>query len=596
MRVPGHVILLGRLRRRRAIGNLKLLLTYLRRYRARLAIGLTSMLLATVFSRLIPWLLKLAIDGLKAGEPLGHIVQIAAGMVVAAAFGALFLYLQRWLLISTSRRVEYDVRRDLFAHMQRQDLSFFGGRKTGDLMAHFTNDLSAVRDVAGPGIMYAATMTTMLVTSIALMLAINPILTLVAFAPYPIITVVTFFFGRAMYRRSRRVQDLFGDLSARVQEDLGGIRVTRAYVQEENSARNFETLSRAYLQANMDVARLRGVFFAAMNALAGTGLVLALLVGGRQVMAGTITLGGLVAFSAYLAELTWPVIAVGWVIGMLQRGASAVGRINRVLESQPAIISGQLHDRPLPRVRFDHVTFRYPGADEDALRDITFALSPGETLGIVGRTGSGKSTILKLLLRFYDPTDGRILLDDADLRERDLDQVRAIVGYTPQDGFLFSRTIAKNIAYGVTHADEKSIRRAAERVRLHDEITGFANAYESLVGERGITLSGGQRQRASLARALITEPELLLLDDTLSSVDAEKETEILDELRDFMVQRTCIVVSHRISAVRHADLILVLEDGKLTESGRHEELLENGGLYARLHERQRLAAEIEGTA
>ncbi len=551
------------------------------------------MLLATGLSRTIPWLLKLAIDSLKAGAPLRHVAILALGMIAAGAVGGLLFYFERWLIIGASRHLEYDLRSDLFAHVQRLDLGFLGQRKTGDLMAHFTNDLNALRDVAGPGLMYAATMTTALLTSIALMIVISPFLTLVAFAPYPLVSVITFFFSRSMHTRSRRVQDLFGNISSRVQEDLAGVRIIRAYDQAENCARNFRRLNTSYLVANMSLARLRGSFFAAMGTLAGAGLAIALLVGGREVMRGHLSLGALVAFSAYLAELIWPVIAIGFVIGMLQRGASAAARIDEVMRVAPAVVSGPVRGRPAPRVRFENVSFHYPGVTREALRGVSFALEPGQTLGIVGRTGSGKSTVLKLVLRFYDVSAGRILIDGVDIRERDLAQLRGIIGYAPQDSFLFSRTIAANVAYGTPEAPRERIVEAAERVRFRDEIEKFPSGFDALVGERGVTLSGGQRQRTSLARALLLEPDLLLLDDTLSSVDAVIEEQILSQLRAYIIARTAIIVSHRISAVQHADTILVLEDGRVTDAGDHHALLQRGGLYARLHERQRLAAEIE---
>jgi ATP-binding cassette subfamily B protein len=554
------------------------------------------MLLSTACLRTIPWLLKIAIDGFK-GQTLGSELRwLILAMVAAAAVGAFFLYAQRWLLIGTSRRIEYDLRNQLFSHVQRLDLGFFGQKPTGDLLSHFTNDLNALRDVAGPGIMYAGSMSTALVTSLALMIALDPLLTLVAFAPYPFITWVTVRFGREMHKRSRRVQDLFGTISSRVQEDLSGVRVIRAFGRAESCRERFRDLSSSYFAANMSVARLRGGFFAAMSALAGSGLAIALLIGGGQVIRGTLSLGSLVAFTAYLSELIWPVIAVGFVIGTLQRGASAAARLNGVLSRSSAISPGTLKRRPVPRIRFESVSFRYPSAEHDSLSDISFHVEPGEMIGIVGRTGAGKSTVLKLLLRFYDPSGGRVVLDDADLRDYDISVIREIISYAPQDSFLFSRSVGKNIAYGAPSASDVEVQRVAGRAQLTDEVERFPKGFNTLVGERGITLSGGQRQRVSMARALLRQSDLLVLDDTLSSVDAEMETRILRELVEYRRDRTAMIVSHRTSAVQDADRILVLDAGRVVEEGTHEALIERGGLYARIHERQRLSDALEDSA
>lgn len=575
------------------IRNLAVLIPYLKEQRRPIAWGFACLLLAIGFSRLVPWCLKLAIDSL-AVEQAGPATLAWAGVMAGCALaGGLFLYLQRWLIIGASREVEYRLRTDLFEHVQGLDLAFFRGQRAGDLMARFTNDLGAVRDVAGPGLMYAGQMSVSLAASISLMLALDPLLTLAAFLPYPLISWITYLYARSAYRLSLRVQELFGELSSRVQEDLAGVRVLRVHGREQSSAAAFDLLGRNYLEANLAVARLRARFLSALSALAGSGLAIALLVGGNGVIRGELSLGALVAFTAYLAELTWPVIAVGWVLGLIQRGAGAMARLQELLAARPAIASGSHGTIEAPRLEFDRVSFRYPGSEQYALEQVSFTLEPGQVLGVVGRTGSGKSTLLGLIVRFYDPTAGRILLDGREIRELDLGCLRAQLGYAPQEGFLFSRTIAENLAYGRPDAARPELELAARRAGLGADLAAFPDGLETRVGERGITLSGGQRQRLSLARALLLDPRLLLLDDTLSSVDAETEERILAELRAYLPGRTAIIVSHRVSAVRAATSILVLDRGRVAEMGSHAELLAAGGLYARLHERQRLAARLE---
>lgn len=557
-------------------------------------------LLANAFSLAPPYLIKRAIDSLSAAEVArGEVVVFASLIVITAVLGGAARYGMRELLNGTSRRVEYDLGNDLFRHLVRLDAAYFNRTPTGDLMSRMTNDLSAVRMAAGPAYMYLANTAVGTAISLSFMVWISPRLTLLTMIPMLALPPVTIGFGRVIHRRFEKIQEQLSRLSTLAQENLAGMRIVKAYVQEGDQTERFAVLSKGYLDRNMELAKVSGLFHPLLTLLSGLAIVLAFLIGGRMAMRGEISVGDFVAFSLYLGALTWPMIALGWVVNLFQRGAASMGRINRVLATEPAI-----QDPPEPvtlaEVRGDiemrGVSFRYPGTEREVLHDVSFRAPAGSLLAIVGATGSGKSTLVHLLSRLYDPTEGEVLLDGVPLPQLSLAQLRTAIGVVPQEAFLFSDTIRENLSMGVEGDDDgvlERIRSAAAVAQLDETIQGFPAAYDTMLGERGVNLSGGQKQRATLARAIAREPRLLILDDALSAVDTHTEAEILSGLRDIFRDRTSVVVSHRVSAVMGADLILVLEDGRLVESGTHAELLQRGGSYATLLHRQLLADELE---
>ena len=540
-------------------------------------------------------------------EKLGRYAVALFGIALAAG---VFKFWMRQAVIGISRHVEYDLRNDLFAHLQKQPLQYFQHARTGEIMSRATNDMAAVRMMLGPGLMYLVNTTVVALVSIGFMFAISPRLTLYSLLPLPVVSLAVWIVGERIHRRFEDIQAHFATLSARVQENLSGVRVVRAFAREAEELEDFGSLNREYLRKNLDLVSTSGFLNPALAFLSGLAALLALYLGGRQVVAGRITLGEFVAFTVYLGMLNWPMVALGWVINLFQRGLASYRRILEILDTPPAIASPPSRiaagsgaggpARPAAEVgrgeiEFRRLTFSYPGTRRPALRDVSFTVPAGRTVAIVGRTGSGKSTLLALLPRLFDPPPGTVLIDGCDVRSFDLHVLRSRIAAAPQDAFLFSATLAENIAYGVEQAGAEMIERAARTAGLDDDVSTFPNGFATRGGERGITLSGGQKQRTTIARAVLRDAPILLLDDCLSSVDTQTEEVILRALRGEMARRTTLLVSHRVSTVREADQIVVLDDGAVVERGTHETLLAREGHYAALCRQQQIEEELEAS-
>jgi len=590
------------------MGELRAILPYFRPYLRSLYWGVVLVFFANLFQMAGPYLIKLALDGMEDTDPDASAARIAtyAGLIVATAFvGGAARYGMRELLNGMSRRIECDLRDDFFVHLLRLDATFYGSTRTGDLMSRATNDTLAVRMAVGPAVMYTANTIVGFVFSLSFMLWISPRLTLYAIVPMIVLPPIVLGFGRIIHRRFEQIQEQFSSLSTFVQENLTGVRIVRAYTQEAEQARQFDVFNEEYRRKNMSLVLSAGAFHPILMLISGIALVLATWLGALEVIAGAMTKGDFVAFGFYLVMLIWPMIALGWVVNLYQRGAASMGRLNEILAVKPAV-GVPLEPISLAAARggieFRNVSFSYPNTQREVLDAISFVVEPEATVAIVGPTGSGKSTLVALLARQYDPTGGEILLDGVKLTDVDPAELRLRIGMVPQDPFLFSASIADNVGLGLdsdepllTESGEPSdvIAAATSVAQLAEQIEGFPKGYGTMLGERGINLSGGQKQRATLARALARDPLILVLDDALSAVDTHTEAKILDDLRSVMKRRTSFIISHRVSAVMHADEILVLDDGALVERGTHVELINARGTYARLLRRQMLEEDLE---
>ena len=576
------------------------LIPYVNRYRRAFVLGFVCVVATTAFQLLGPWVLKYAIDDLYTGVTQRKLVLYAALLLGVAIVRGIFLFLMRRIIIGASRDIEYDMRNDFFARLAQQPLGYYQARRTGDLMSRATNDLNAVRMMIGPAIMYSASTILVFAVAIVLMLSIDVRLTLIALIPLPFVTVAVRYFGTAIHQRFEQIQEQLSEVSATVQEALSGVRVVRAYRQEAHEEARFRRANEEYFRRNKVLIRLQGVFFPSMTLFLGFGSMLVLWLGSREVIRNSITLGEFVAFNGYLVMLAWPMIAFGWVTNMLQRGLASWGRMLDVLQHLPAIDDAAV--TPAGRaaaldgaIEFRDLTFTYPGSDRPVLEHVSLRIEPGQTVALVGGTGSGKSTLINLLPRMHEPPPGTVLIGGVDVREIPLSRLRGAIGFVPQEPFLFSDTIAENVSFGLPSTLDERVTAAAGVSRLDKDVEGFPRGYETTVGERGITLSGGQKQRTALARAVAIDPQILVLDDSLSAVDTYTEEEILSRLRGVMRQRTAILVSHRISTVRDADQIFVLANGRVAERGTHDALVAGDGLYAAMYKRQLLEEELQAS-
>jgi ATP-binding cassette subfamily B protein len=575
--------------------NLRPLLPYLKKYRRSYAVGTLCVLLTNGIWVLFPKVIELTFDDLKLGVTARKLFMYASLIVAIALSKGIFQFLTRWIVIGISRDIEFDLRNDLFEHLEKLSYPYYQRTRTGDIMARATNDLNAVRMLLGPAIMYSANTIVFTAGALAFMLAISPRLTLYAFLPLPIVSIVVQYFGRRIHERFERIQAMFSDISARAQENFSGARVIRAYVQEDAEIENFEKANTEYIARSLKLVRLMGMLWPTLETMLGLAVVLVLWLGGREVLTGRIQFGAFVGFNLYMVQLTWPVIALGWVINIFQRGTASMGRINEILVEQPEI-RDELPPGLRPPVSIDgeiefrNLNFGYDGAP--VLRDINLRIPPGSSLAIVGPTGSGKTTLVNLIARIYDAPPGTVLIDGREIRSYPLELLRRNIGFVPQETFLFSETIRENIAFGVESTTLEQVREAAEGASIAADIESFPEQYSTLVGERGITLSGGQKQRTAIARALIRNPRILVLDDALSSVDTQTEDRILSHLRDVMRGRTTIFISHRVSTVRNADQIAVLHGGRIVELGTHDELIARNGYYTDLYNKQLLEEEL----
>ena len=575
------------------------LLPYIKKYKKKLTLGFIFIVLSISFSSLFPLIVGNGIDAIKSGVTSSQIIFYSGMAIVAALIGGFFLYMVRQHIIVVSREIENDLRYDFFSHIVNMPRDFFNKNSTGNIMALATNDINSIREFVGPGIMYTVQTFFRTLLTVSVMLYINPFLAMVALSPLPLISFIVYKVGRMTHARSLKVKESFADLTSKAQENLSGIRVVKSYIREKNEISEFYDISRDYFRKNLSLAKVQSFSFPMMYLLTGVSLVLVIYFGGIEIINNRLTLGNLSTFLIYLGLLTWPMIAFGWIINLTQRAAPSMQRLMMVMNMKPDIADNSETDNKITldniegEIEFKNVSFKYPSGYTDVLKNINLKINKGTTLGIIGHTGSGKTTLINLLSRIYDISEGEILIDGKSIKQIPLRTLREAIGVVPQESFLFSTSIEKNIAYSHDNLDYDKVIEAAKSASLYKDVEQFPEKFQTVVGERGITLSGGQKQRTSIARAIYKNPKVLILDDSLSAVDTHTEEEILNELKKVMKNRTSIIISHRISSIKNANNIIVLDGSVIKEQGTHNELISLGGIYYDLYQKQLLEEEIQ---
>jgi len=575
------------------------LLPYIKKYKRKLVLGFIFIFLSISFSALFPLIVGNGIDALKSGITYSKVIYYSISAIGAALISGFFLYLVRQHIIVVSREVENDLRFDFFSHIVRMPREFFNKNSTGNIMALATNDINAVREFVGPGIMYSVQTFYRTLLTVSIMFYINPFLAMVALSPLPFISFVVYKVGRMTHSRSLKTKEAFADLTSKAQENISGIRVIKSYIREKSEIAEFYDISRDYFRKNLSLAKVQSFSFPMMYLLTGVSLVLVIYFGGVEIINNRLTLGNMSTFLIYLGLLTWPMIAFGWIINLTQRAAPSMERLMNVMKLKPEIDDNENTDFTITPeniegdIQFSNVSFKYPSGHAEVLSGINLKINKGTTLGIIGHTGSGKTTLINLLTRMYDIEHGKILIDGKNIKNIPLKTLRESIGVVPQESFLFSTSIEKNISYSEDTIEYERMIEAAKSASLYKDVSEFPEKFQTVVGERGITLSGGQKQRTSIARAIYKNPKILILDDSLSAVDTHTEEEILNELKKVMKNRTSIIISHRISSIKNANNIIVLSNNIVMEQGTHNELVALGGIYYDLYQKQLLEEEIE---